>query len=165
MPSHDQVGAVGPHGELLDYSRLAATGYPYVGKPPLLPDDQLLKRSRQHYRFGCGLFSSAEPDERIYGRTYGEVMESVCNSVFKLVHKSDPVVNEDLDVQVYLEWIEPYMVDVDTPLPPRVEHSRRRTQPLKEAVEEQPLVQSTSNSERTFRRVPPLKIPPYGKTV
>jgi len=87
-------------------------------------------------------------------------MENVCNSVFKLVYKSEPKVAENREVTVYIEWIEPYMVDVETPVPPRQEEASQVIAPpdADETSVASSSPEDISSPGRVFRRVKPLKV-------
>lgn len=120
----DQVSEfrkLGPFGEKLDYSRMSAFGTPFVDAPPLIPNEELSTASKPYSRFGYGNFSTKDRAARIYGRTYGEIMEGVINQHIKLLHKDPPIVHPDQSVSTYLEWAEPMLLHENSMLPPRRE--------------------------------------------
>ena len=110
---------IGPQGERLDVSRMPTTGTPYLGTAPLVPDQELMDNSFVYYRFGYGTFRTSAPRQKIFGRTYGELMEAFHNSQVKLVVKSNPEIRPDGEVLTYVEWLELYRASAGQQIPPR----------------------------------------------
>ena len=113
--------SLGPFGEPLDYSRQKTFGYPFIDKAPLLPDNELMASSQLVYRFGYGVFSTANRHKRIYNRTYGEIMENVANQQFKLIARTEFAKQADGHYEVYVEGLEPYHLMKYQLMPPRDE--------------------------------------------
>ena len=128
---------IGPFGEQLDYSRMSAFGAPFVDQPPLLPDSELNKQSKPYHRFGYGKFNSNKRSERIYGRTYGEIMEAAINRKAQILLKGDPVTEQDGSVSIYIEWAETLMLHESSSLPPR-EEPDNAVDTMTESVDERP---------------------------
>jgi hypothetical protein len=125
--------SLGPFGEPLDYSRQKTFGYPFIDKAPLLPDNELMASSQLVYRFGYGVFSTANRSKRIYNRTYGEIMENVANQQFKLLARTEFARQADGHYEVYIEWLEPYHLMKNQMMPPRIEENAEDTQQVQEA--------------------------------
>ena len=131
MESRLEAFLLGSNGQRLDNSRHRAINFPYVGTPPLVPDAELQANSKTFYRFGYGVFNSADPLRTNYYRTYGELMEAVCRGGTQICRRTEPYREEDGSFTTYVEWVDVLMHDANSPPPARIEPEEYR--PVSEA--------------------------------
>jgi hypothetical protein len=98
------------------WGRADLDGIPFRGMaPPLLREEEFEDRLVRVQDFKNSTFYTGDPAQN---KIYTEIMDSVSNGWFQLIHIDRWRKEGDNSPYIYLEWTEPFLEDGKAPLTP-----------------------------------------------